>query len=108
MSIIEEVACEAAEPAWKDILADLLPRQGAWSEEEYLVLTERLGDLTQVRVDGSEGTCLANENLVEDEFVMHFIASEQFLVEFLAFSNAAVDDWDLLFRESTQVNQVLR
>ncbi|HLN27180.1 MAG TPA: Uma2 family endonuclease [Gemmataceae bacterium] len=24
---------------WKDVLEDLLPRQGAWSDEEYLVLT---------------------------------------------------------------------
>jgi Uma2 family endonuclease len=24
---------------WKDVLADLLPRQGQWSEEEYLILT---------------------------------------------------------------------
>jgi Uma2 family endonuclease len=26
-------------PEWKDVLEDLLPRQGQWTEEEYLVLT---------------------------------------------------------------------
>lgn len=25
---------------WKDVLADILPRQGEWTEEEYLVLTD--------------------------------------------------------------------
>ena len=25
---------------WKDVLEEILPRQGAWSEEEYLVLTD--------------------------------------------------------------------
>ena len=24
---------------WKDVLAEILPRQGQWSEQEYLVLT---------------------------------------------------------------------
>jgi Uma2 family endonuclease len=27
-------------PAWKDALEELLPQQGAWSEEQYLVLTD--------------------------------------------------------------------
>ncbi len=27
-------------PAWKDLLEEILPRQGQWSEQEYLVLTE--------------------------------------------------------------------
>src|SRR5437660_7292657 len=25
---------------WKDVLAEIMPRQGEWSEEEYLVLTD--------------------------------------------------------------------
>src|SRR5216684_5205693 len=25
---------------WKDVLEEILPRQGEWSEEEYLVLTD--------------------------------------------------------------------
>lgn len=29
-----------ATPAWKDLLEEILPLQGEWSEEEYLVLTE--------------------------------------------------------------------
>jgi Uma2 family endonuclease len=36
-----EHAIEApTEQSWKDVLADILPRQGEWSEEEYLVLTD--------------------------------------------------------------------
>jgi Uma2 family endonuclease len=32
----------AAQPnqAWKDLLAEIVPRQGEWSEEEYLVLSD--------------------------------------------------------------------
>jgi Uma2 family endonuclease len=29
-----------ASEEWKDVLEDILPRQGSWSEEEYLVLTD--------------------------------------------------------------------
>jgi Uma2 family endonuclease len=32
---------------WKDVLEDLLPRQGEWSEEEYLVLTEHRNRLVE-------------------------------------------------------------
>jgi Uma2 family endonuclease len=32
---------------WADLLADVLPRQGEWSEEEYLVLTEHRNQLVE-------------------------------------------------------------
>jgi Uma2 family endonuclease len=32
---------------WKDMLAELLPPQGSWSEEEYLVLTEHRNRLVE-------------------------------------------------------------
>jgi Uma2 family endonuclease len=33
--------------AWKDLLEDLLPPQGCWSEEEYLVLTDHRNRLVE-------------------------------------------------------------
>ena len=35
------------EQEWKDLLEELLPGQGRWSEEEYLVLTEHRGRLVE-------------------------------------------------------------
>lgn len=32
---------------WKEVLVDLLPRQGEWSEEEYLVLTDHRNRLVE-------------------------------------------------------------
>jgi Uma2 family endonuclease len=32
---------------WKDMLEDILPQQGAWSEEEYLVLTDHRNRLVE-------------------------------------------------------------
>jgi Uma2 family endonuclease len=32
---------------WKDLLEEILPRQGAWSEEEYLVLTDHRSRLIE-------------------------------------------------------------
>ena len=32
---------------WKDLLEDILPSQGAWSEEEYLVLTDHRNRLVE-------------------------------------------------------------
>ena len=34
-------------PEWKDLLEDLLPRQGMWSENEYLVLTDHRNRLVE-------------------------------------------------------------
>jgi Uma2 family endonuclease len=34
-------------PAWKDVLEEILPRQGEWSEEEYLVLTDHRNRLIE-------------------------------------------------------------
>lgn len=36
-----------ASQTWNEMLGELLPRQGAWSEEEYLVLTEHRGRLLE-------------------------------------------------------------
>ena len=35
------------DPAWKDVLEEILPRQGEWSEEEYLVLTDHRNRLVE-------------------------------------------------------------
>jgi hypothetical protein len=32
---------------WKDVLEDILPRQGEWTEEEYLVLTDHRSRLVE-------------------------------------------------------------
>jgi hypothetical protein len=32
---------------WKDMLEEILPRQGAWSEEEHLVLTDHRNRLVE-------------------------------------------------------------
>jgi len=34
-------------PEWRDLLEDLLPAQGEWSEEEYLVLTDHKNRLVE-------------------------------------------------------------
>ncbi len=36
-----------SEQSWKDVLEDLLPSQGEWSEEEYLVLTQHRNRLVE-------------------------------------------------------------
>jgi Uma2 family endonuclease len=35
------------EPGWKDVLAEILPPQGRWSEEAYLVLTDHRNRLVE-------------------------------------------------------------
>jgi Uma2 family endonuclease len=35
-------------PEWKDILEEILPRQGEWTEEEYLVLTDHRSRLVEL------------------------------------------------------------
>jgi Uma2 family endonuclease len=40
MATAVEISDEPVRREWKDILEDLLPPQGAWSEEKYLVLTD--------------------------------------------------------------------
>src|SRR5207249_4699506 len=32
---------------WKDLLEDILPRQGEWTEEQYLVLTDHTNRLVE-------------------------------------------------------------
>jgi Uma2 family endonuclease len=41
MSTVTSHTTEVPSPdEWKDVLEDILPRQGEWTEEEYLVLTD--------------------------------------------------------------------
>ena len=46
MATMSQIGTESAQ-AWKDLLEDLLPPQGAWSEDEYLVLTEHSSRLVE-------------------------------------------------------------
>jgi hypothetical protein len=51
---VQPITEEAAGTSWKDVLEDILPRQGEWSEEEYLVLTDhrvRLVEFTDGKVE---------------------------------------------------------
>lgn len=43
----QETTLTAADQDWKDLLEDLLPPQGRWSEEEYLVLTDHRSRLIE-------------------------------------------------------------
>jgi hypothetical protein len=48
MATASETATERpASQDWRDILMELLPSQGSWSEEEYLVLTEHRSRLVE-------------------------------------------------------------
>src|SRR5580700_6522090 len=40
MATAIEISDEPVPREWKDVLEDILPPQGAWSEEKYLVLTD--------------------------------------------------------------------
>src|SRR5271166_6209568 len=48
MATTSEIAIELpASQDWRDILVELLPPQGEWSEEEYLVLTDHRNRLVE-------------------------------------------------------------
>ena len=48
MATTSEIATELpASQDWRDILVELLPAQGSWSEEEYLVLTDHRSRLVE-------------------------------------------------------------
>ncbi len=47
MSIAEETVPDLANLSWKDLLAELLPPQGLWTEEKYLVLTDHTNRLVE-------------------------------------------------------------
>ena len=40
MSDTTQLATQESNAEWKDVLEEILPSQGAWSEEKYLVLTD--------------------------------------------------------------------
>src|SRR5437016_2106154 len=47
MSAAQHTTTLASEPEWKDVLEQVLPRQGQWTEEEYLVLTDHRNRLVE-------------------------------------------------------------
>jgi Uma2 family endonuclease len=46
-TVLDPITDEPATREWKDVLAELLPPQGEWSEEEYLVLTDHRSRLVE-------------------------------------------------------------
>jgi hypothetical protein len=40
MSTVENPTSLAPVQEWKDLLEEILPAQGTWTEEQYLVLTD--------------------------------------------------------------------
>jgi Uma2 family endonuclease len=44
---LEPASTASAPQEWKDLLAEILPLQGEWSEEEYLVLTDHRSRLVE-------------------------------------------------------------
>jgi Uma2 family endonuclease len=51
---VQPITEEAPGSSWKDVLEEILPPQGEWSEEEYLVLTDhrvRLVEFTDGKVE---------------------------------------------------------
>jgi Uma2 family endonuclease len=54
MSVVTQTETQKSNAEWKDVLEDILPAQGEWSEEEYLVLTDhrvRLVEYTDGHVE---------------------------------------------------------
>lgn len=47
MATTGDTSERSAFQAWNEVLAEILPRQGAWSEEEYLVLTDHRSRLIE-------------------------------------------------------------
>lgn len=60
---------------WKDILEDILPRQGEWSEEEYLVLTDhrmRLVEYTDGFLEALPTPTAAHQSILKFLFLAFF------------------------------------
>lgn len=54
MATVSGISSDLTPHAWKNLLADVLPRQGSWSEEQYLVFTDhttRLIEYTDGRLE---------------------------------------------------------
>ena len=48
MATAQQLSTDAqAVQEWKDLLEGILPRQGAWSENEYLILTDHRNRLVE-------------------------------------------------------------
>ncbi len=52
MSAASDSTSEFSPRAWKDFLFDVMPRQGAWTEEQYLAMTDHTNRLIEF-TDGS-------------------------------------------------------
>jgi Uma2 family endonuclease len=66
---------EASDQEWKDMLADILPPQGAWSEEEYLVFTDhtnRLVEYTDGFLEVLPMPTISHQNLLKFLFLAFF------------------------------------
>jgi Uma2 family endonuclease len=54
MASLSDFASDLSPRVWKNLLADVLPRQGSWSDEQYLVFTDhtnRLVEFTDGRLE---------------------------------------------------------
>jgi Uma2 family endonuclease len=72
---------------WKDVLAEILPRQGNWSEEEYLVLTDhrtRLVEFTDGFVEALPMPTISHQNVLKFLFLtfLKFFESRGGTVQF--------------------------
>src|ERR1700680_1928705 len=60
---------------WKDVLEEILPRQGEWTEEEYLVLTDhrnRLVEFTDVFLEVLPMPTVKHQMLLKFLFLAFF------------------------------------
>jgi len=48
MSLAPNLGDDPSRQAWKDLLAEVLPRQGEWTEEQYLVFTDHANRLVEL------------------------------------------------------------
>jgi Uma2 family endonuclease len=76
-----------ASQEWKDLLVEILPRQGTWSEEEYLVLTDhrtRLIEFTDGFLEALPMPTDRHQNILEFLYLafFHFVKSRGGKVHF--------------------------
>src|SRR5437667_5814718 len=77
----------AASQEWKDVLEEILPRQGTWSEEEYLVLTDhrsRLIEFTDGFLEALPMPTDRHQNILEFLYLafFHFVKPRSGKVHF--------------------------
>ena len=72
---------------WKDLLEDLLPPQGTWSEEEYLVLTDhrrRLVEFTDGFLEALPRPTDKHQSVLQFLFLAFFRPCNCMLVKFIS------------------------